>query len=432
LPHFEKMLYDQALLALTYLETYQATGKELYAATAGEIFRYVLRELTSPEGGFYSAEDADSEGVEGKFYTWTAAEIEQILGPDDARIFNAAYNVRREGNFRDEATQRETGLNVLHRTKEPAELAGAFGLTTGDLEQRLAKMRDKLFQVQKRRVRPHKDDKILTDWNGLMIAAMAFGGRVLDNASILSAARRAADFILTHLTKDGKLLKRYREQEAALPAHLDDYAFFVWGLLELYESTFDPTYLAEALRLNQVSIDLFHDANAGAFFFSAQAADLPVRQLELYDGALPSGNSVAALNNLRLARLTGNPRLEEIAAGIARAFAAEISRLPQAYPFFLCALDFLLSPSLEIVIAGEPGAADTQKLLRVVSGVYIPNKALLLHPGDGADLLGQLAPFTRGMQRKNGRATAFVCCNYSCREPVTDPEDLRRLLLSLS
>ncbi|NLN06355.1 MAG: thioredoxin domain-containing protein [Firmicutes bacterium] len=432
LPHFEKMLYDQALLAIAYLEAYQVTGKELYAVTAGEVFRYVLRELTSPEGGFYSAEDADSEGVEGKFYTWTAAEIEQILGQDDARIFNSVYNIRHEDNFRDEATQRETGLNILHRTKEPAELAGAFGLTTGELEQRLAEMREKLFQVQARRIRPHKDDKILTDWNGLMIAAMAFGGRVLYDMNLLTAARRAADFILVHLTKDGKLLKRYREQEASLPAHLDDYAFFVWGLLELYESTFNPGYLAEALRLNQVAIDLFHDPNNGAFFFSAQAADLPVRQRELYDGALPSGNSVAALNNLRLARLTGNPRLEEIAAGIARAFAAEICRLPQAYTFFLCALDFLLSPSLEIVIAGEPGAEDTERLLRTVSAIFLPNKALLLHPGDGDDSLEQLAPFTRGMQRKNGRATAYVCSNYTCREPVTDPQDLRRLLLSPS
>ncbi|HHX75072.1 MAG TPA: thioredoxin domain-containing protein, partial [Firmicutes bacterium] len=431
LPHFEKMLYDQALLAFACLETYQFTGKDFYAATAGEIFRYVLREMTSPEGGFYSAEDADSEGVEGKFYTWTAEEIENILGQDDAGLFNSVYNVRRDGNFRDEATQKETGLNILHRPGEPAELARAAGLTAGELEQRLSALREKLFQVQAKRTRPHKDDKILTDWNGLMIAAMACGGRVLQNTNLVAAARRAADFILTKLTQDGKLVKRYREHEAALPAHLDDYAFFVWGLLELYESTFAPRYLSEAMRLNQISLDLFHDQTDGAFYFSAQAEDLPVRQRELYDGALPSGNSVTALNNLRLARLTGNPRLEEIAAGIARAFSAEIRRLPQAYTFFLCALDFLLSPSVEIVIAGEPGAADTESLLRTVSSVFLPNKALLLHPGDGGGTLERLAPFTRGMGRVGGRATAYVCSNFACREPVTDPEDLRRLLLSL-
>jgi uncharacterized protein YyaL (SSP411 family) len=238
LPHFEKMLYDQALLAIAFLEAYQATGRSSFANTAREIFTYVLRDMTGQEGGFYSAEDADSEGEEGKFYVWSSAELQAILGEEDAALFSKVYNIRPEGNFFDEATHRLTGKNIPHLTMTPPALAGVADAEHREMSDRLTEIRKKLYQTRSHRVPPHKDDKVLTDWNGLMIAALAIGGRVLNDASFTKAARKAAEFVLARLKKDGRLLKRYRQGTAALPAHLDDYAFMVWGLLELYETTF--------------------------------------------------------------------------------------------------------------------------------------------------------------------------------------------------
>lgn len=430
LPHFEKMLYDQALLAVVYLEAYQATGKDRYAAVAREIFAYVLRDMTSPTGGFYSAEDADSEGEEGKFYVWSAEEIESLLGSEDAALFKAVYNVKDEGNFHDEATRTLTGLNILHRTKTLTELAGVFAMPETELAEKLDRLRQTVFRIRKKRIHPHKDDKVLTDWNGLMIAALALGGQVLNEPHYTDSAKKAAGFILSHLKKDGRLVKRYRDGEASLPAHLDDYAFLVWGLLELYQSTFDVSYLTEALSLNQLTIDRFWDKKNGSFYFTADdAEDVLVRHRELYDGAVPSGNSVAALNNLRLARLTGNSGLEEVAGKIARAFSGEIQEMPQAYPQMLCAIDFMVGPSLEIVIAGNPKAADTEQMLRKLYRAFVPNKVVLLHPpGDEGRSIEAIAPFTKEQQSVEGRATAYICRDFACRAPVTDAETFMKML----
>ncbi len=429
LPHFEKMLYDQAMLAIAYLEAYQATGNGKYAKVAEQIFHYVERQMTSPEGGFYSAEDADSEGEEGKFYVWSLWEIEEILGKEDAALFSAVYNIRRRGNFHDEATGAPTGLNIPHITKPLAELARGLGLPAAELQARLAAMREKLFAVRKKRVHPHLDDKILTDWNGLMIAALALAGRVLQNSRYTQTASRAAGFILARLKKDGRLLKRYRDGEAALPAHLDDYAFFIWGLIELYESSFEAGCLAEALSLNQTMIKHFWDRKSGGFFFTADdAEDLIIRHREAYDGAIPSGNSVAALNNLRLARLTGNLRLEEIAAKTIRAFSSGLRQTPHAYTQLLAALDFLLGPAFEIVIAGDPNAEDTQGMLAKLYQVFLPGKAVLLRPTRDSGPIFELAPHIRNYQSLQGKATAYVCRNFSCQSPVTDAESLLELL----
>jgi uncharacterized protein YyaL (SSP411 family) len=432
LPHFEKMLYDQALLAIAYLEAYQATHNEEYARIAQEIFTYVLRDMTSPEGGFYSAEDADSEGEEGKFYVWTLEELREILCSEELNLLQAVSRVSAEGNWREEATRQPTGSNILHLARPLAEYAAEAGLSDAALAERWEAMRQKLFAVRKDRVHPHKDDKVLTDWNGLMIAALALGGRVLADEKWVAAAEKGAAFVLRNLRQeDGRLLKRYRAGEAALPAHIDDYAFFVWGLIELYETTFAPHYLRTALQLNQLLIEHHWDHTQGGFFFTADDADeLPVRQKEIYDGATPAGNSVAVLNCLRLSRLTGREELAEIAEQALQAFAASVARHPAGHTHLLQAVDFLLGPSHEIVIAGDPEAEDTQVMLRALNQTYVPNKVVILRPAGGGKQaeIEELAPYITGQEPLDGKATAYVCSGFACQRPTHSVEQMLQQL----
>ncbi len=422
-PHFEKMLYDQAMLGIAYSEAHQATGKREYAETAGEIFTYVLRDMTSPEGGFYSAEDADSEGVEGKFYLWTPGEILKILGREEGELFNKVYNVKEGGNFHDEAGGEKTGGNILHLEKPPGEIAEQLKLNEADLRKRLETSREKLFAVREKRIHPLKDDKILTDWNGLMIAALAKGSQATGNPEFAKAAARAADFLLSKLRDDkGRLLHRYRQGSAAIPAHLDDYAFLIWGLLELYEATFEVKYLQSALDLNQTLIKHFRDAENGGFFLTADDSEkLLVRSKEVNDGAIPSGNSVAALNLLRIGRITGDAEMEKKAAAIFSAFSAYVGRYPAGACQLMCALDFALGPSYEIVIAGKPGAEDAQTMLKALRSKFAPNKIVLFRAdGDKDPAIARIAPFTKDQTALGGKATAYVCQNYACKAPTTD------------
>ncbi len=302
-PHFEKMLYDQAMLALAYLETYQATGNTFYSETAKEIFTYVLRDLRSPEGGFYSAEDADSEGVEGKFYVWTEQELREILPADEADLMVRAFHVEKTGNFREEASGKSLGANILYMGKPLSDIASDLKLPAERLKKKIDSARSKLFEVRERRVHPHKDDKILTDWNGLMIAALARGAQVLGDKTYSDAAEQALEFILKKMRQpDGRIRHRFRDGEAGIGAILDDYAFLVWGLMETYEATFDARCLETALELNTDMIRHFWDQKGGGLYFTADDAEnLIVRKKEVYDGALPSGNAVAMLNLLRRA-----------------------------------------------------------------------------------------------------------------------------------
>jgi uncharacterized protein YyaL (SSP411 family) len=423
------MLYDQALLIIAYSEAYQATRKEEYAQTAREIVAYVLRDMTSPQGGFYSAEDADSAGVEGAFYVWTAAEIVSVLGPEDAELVTKVFTVRPEGNFRNPHTPPET--NILHRDTTLAEHARALGVLEAELASRLETVRQKLFEARNHRVHPHKDDKILTDWNGLMIAALAKAARVLEEPAYAKAAQRARDFLLTNVRNSrGRLLKRYRDGEAGLPAHLEDYAFLVWGLLELYETTFDVKDLETALLLNRESIEHFWDKKNGGFYFTADDGEtLIVRTKETYDGALPSGNSVAMLNLLRLNRITGDSDLERKAAAIGQAFAGQVSRSPSAHAQLMCGLDFGIGPSHEVVIVGKPGARDTAAMLAALRREFVPNKVVLLREaGAEQPLISTIAPFTRNQGARDGKATAYVCLGQSCKLPTTDPQTMLRSL----
>jgi len=429
-PHFEKMLYDQALLARTYLEAYQVTGDERYAAVARDTFRYVLRDMTDPGGGFYSAEDADSEGEEGKFYVWTRAEVLEVLGEEDGEVFCAVYGVTEDGNYAEEATGEVTGANILHLPRALSAAARDLEADGEVLEERLQAMRERLFAVRERRIHPLKDDKILTDWNGLMISALAYGGQALGEDRYTQAARDAAEFITGTMLRDGRLLHRFRRGDASIKAYLDDYAFLAMGLLDLYETTFEVRWLSEARRLAREMLRLFWDADQSAFLFSAaDGEELITETKELYDGAVPSGNSVATLLLLRLGRLTTDAAFTEAADETMEHFSAQIDQHPMGFPFMLMALDFAVGPSREIVLAGDPAGEGVRAMSRAVHRRFLPTKVLALHPaGEGAEEVRALVPFLEQQRAIDGRGTAYVCEDYTCKRPTTDVDQLISLL----
>jgi uncharacterized protein YyaL (SSP411 family) len=433
IPHFEKMLYDQAMIAMVYTEAYQATGKEEFARTAHEIFSYVLRDMTSPEGGFYSAEDADSEGEEGKFYLWTRDEVQKILSREEAEVAIKVFNIREDGNFASHVVGMKKGNNILHLTESWTESASHLSMSLPVLKKHMESIRQKMFAYRKKRIYPHKDDKILTTWNGLMIAALAKGAQVFNEPRYATAASRAADFVLNNLTMpDGRLIHRYRDGQAALPAHVDDYAFLIWAMLELYETTFDVNYIHRALEVNRDLIDHFWDDNYGGFYFTADDSEgLLLRQKEIFDGATPSGNSVAMLNLLRLGRLTANAGFEQKASRIGRAFSGNVSQSPSSYAQLMVALDFALGPSFEVVIAGDSQTNDTQEMLRVIRGRFIPNKVIILRSTEQSlPEIDNIATFIRNHSSIDGKATVYICSNYDCRLPTSDIDTMLRLLNS--
>lgn len=423
-PHFEKMLYDNALLALAYTEAFQATGHDYYARIAREIFTYVLRDMTAPEGGFYSAEDADSEGVEGKFYVWIPAEIKEVLGEKDGELFCHLFDITARGNFE--------GHNIPNLISAPMGKASKkYALEPGELAAKVEELRQKVFTARGKRVHPYKDDKILTAWNGLMIAALAKGAAVFDEPVYRQAAARAVDFIYQHMRRpDGRLLARFRDGEANFPAYLDDYVFLTWGLLELYQATFEAVYLEKAIELVKQTLDLFWDQeNSGFYFNGADAEQLITRPKEIYDGALPSGNSVALANLLRLARLTGDEALTETAEKLISAYAGEVGQNPHGYPHFLIGVDFLLGPSREILIAGETEDPWVNKMLQTVRKKFLPEAVVVFHPaGTAGKDIEKIAPFLKEQRPIEGKATAYICQNYACQAPVTEYEELVNML----
>ena len=430
LPHFEKMLYDQAMLVMAYVEAFQATGKTEYAQTAREVLDYILRDMTSPEGGFYSAEDADSEGEEGLFYLWKMKDFQEHL-EEGSELFSSIFNLAEGGNFFDEGTKMKTGRNILYLQKPLQEYAPEMDLEGEEILSFWEKSRQLLFDIREKRIHPLKDDKILTDWNGLMIAALAKAAAALGESGYSQAARSAVDFIWNNLRdENGSLLKRYRDGEAGQPAHLDDYVFLIWGLIELYESELEPEFLEKALELNNQMLERFWDHDFGGLFLATEdQTDLIVRRKEIYDGAIPSGNSVAALNLLRLGRMLSNPNLEEKANQIGQVFSDQISQTPLGYTQFLSALLFALGPTFEVVIAGERNAQGTDQFLEALQCNYFPNKVLLFHPkGDERGKITHLAPFLESKGMVDGRATAYVCRDYTCKMPTSDPKQMLGLL----
>jgi hypothetical protein len=418
-PHFEKMLYDQALLAMAYAEAYQATGEEEYARTVREILEYILRDMTSPEGGFYSAEDADSEGEEGKFYTWTAVELKESLEEEDFRLLIRLFDVYEGGNF-------EGGRNILRQRSSFSDAAAVLKISEEELYRRSSDMISRLYFARERRIHPLKDDKILTDWNGLMIAALARAAGALQDPDLAMAASRAADFLLEVMrTPEGRLMHRYR-RGVDIQANLDDYAFLIWGLIELYEAIFDVKYLKAAVHLNEVMEQHFWDKEAGGFFFTADdGEELLVRKKEYYDGALPSGNSIALLNLLRLLHLTGDTSLEEKAALLARSALPAVSAQPLGYTMLLCALDYALGPTYEVALAGSLEDVGLKEMLAAIRIRFLPNKAVVLVSGSE---IVNVAPFTRDLVPVKGKAAAYVCSDHVCQLPATSAAELMALL----
>lgn len=421
-PHFEKMLYDQALLAMAYVEGWQATGEEDFARTAREILEYVSRDMTSPEGGFYSAEDADSEGEEGLFYLWTISELKGVLGEEDGALAVELFRATEEGNYRDEATGQKTGRNILHLDVPLGEHASRRGEAIEDLAARVGSIRSRLYEAREGRVHPLKDDKVLTDWNGLMIAAYALAGRALGEPEYSAVARRAADHLLTRLRKeDGSLYKLSRLGVAAGDGLFEDYAYATWGLLELFETTQEVRWLGAAIDLSERMVAMFHDAERGGFYLApADSPDLIVRPKEGYDGAQPSGNSVAASNLLRLARMTGETRWEELASGVFEAFSGHVLRSPGAHSHMLMAYGFAVGPTREVVIAGEVEDERTQEILGAIHRAFVPDKVVLLRPAVGSEELIELAPFVEAQGVMDGKPTIYVCENFTCQKPTHD------------
>lgn len=411
-PHFEKMLYDNALLAYTYTEAFKATGIKKYADVASEIFTYILRDMTSKEGGFYCAEDADSEGIEGKFYVWSKAEVMNTLGKERGEKFCKYFDITDRGNF-----ENENIPNLIKNYPEESEI------------EFFNKCKSELFKKREIRIHPYKDDKILTSWNGLMIAAMAYGGRSLKNSKYISAAENAVKFIFNNLVdSDGRLLSRYRDGEAGIKAYADDYAFLVWGLIELYESTYKAEYLKKAVQLNDDLIKYFWDEqNGGLFLYGSDSEQLISRPKEIYDGAIPSANSVAALNFIKLSRLTGKYELENKAQEILNAFGAEIESFPMAYSFSLLAVLFLQNKAREITIVSERDDSASKEMLDSINEKYDPF-SMVIYYIKGDKTLESVSNFLREYNTVNGKTTAYICENFSCSEPVTDVNTFRKML----
>jgi len=417
-PHFEKMLYDQAMLALAYLEAFQACGVTLYASTAREIFEYIARDMTSLEGGFYSAEDADSEGREGKYYLWTMDEIRDVLKPEDAEYAGKIFSLGEGGNFIEQSSGRTTGENILYLQSMPADI------------ERLGSVRKKLLAARDCRQRPLRDNKVLTDWNGLMIAALAAGGRVLDDSRYLASAERAAEFIIKKMLVTGdRLFHRYLDGETSVLGNLDDYAFFIWGLIELYEAGFDTRYLDLAIRLSGSMIRYFANDNGGLVFSPLDGEGLIAQTVEYYDGAYPSGNSVAFYNLVRMGRLTGDPKWEIAAKKILNGAQGGSVKYPHGHGMFLAGLQFALGESCEVVLAGDRDDAVFQNMIRELRSLYLPQCVVLVKPSREQDpAIDRLVPFAAGMTAQPGHRSAYVCREHRCFQPVHSVRDMIDLL----
>ena len=414
-PHFEKMLYDQALAVESYTEAFQATGKARYGLAAREILDFALRDFSAGgAGGFYSGMDADSEGEEGKFYLWTVDEIFDTLDAADAELAVHIYGLKAEGNF-----QGGNGKNILHIAEPLEELAPYKGLTLQELVDRLHSISQKLYAAREKRVHPAVDDKILTDWNGLMIAALSKAGSALNEPRYLDSAEKTADFILNHMRQGDVLYHRYAKGEVAIEGFLDDYAFVVYGLLHLYEATFKGVYLQAAADLTKAMINKFWDGNAGGFYQTQNALAGMPRIKQLYDGAMPSGNSAALFDLLWLGLLANEPLYEQMATQMTKTFADEVEGAPDACTFFLSALDFRLGPSYSVTIVGDEEEKDTNEMVSALKRHYLPATVVALKHPDKTGL---------GYQQIGGKATVYVCRDRTCLPATNNLPDMLRQL----
>jgi hypothetical protein len=415
-PHFEKMLYDNALLSRLYLHYYQVSGHDAARIVVEGILDYVVREMTDPRGGFYSTQDADSEGVEGKFFVWSLAEVKKLLGDRDALLFASYYNITEGGNFE--------GENILNVTRQMAEVAQAHNVTTEKLGQTLNRARKTLFDERERRIKPARDEKVLTAWNGLMLASFAEAAAILNRPDYAEVAKRNAQFVLENLRRDGLLLRTYKDGQAKLNAYLEDYAFYIDGLLTLFETSGDLRWFTESCALTDKMIEEFWDDQEGAFFYTGRSHEaLIVRSKDFFDNATPSGNSVAADVLLRIGLLTDNSDYQRRAATILRLNAAALRRYPAGFGRLLCALDFYLGTPKEIASIGSPESEETRFLIKEVWRRYLPNK-VVAQASPTNQTANSLIPLLRGRAQVQDKPTVYVCEHFVCKQPTTDPSEL--------
>jgi uncharacterized protein YyaL (SSP411 family) len=415
IPHFEKMLYDNALLARVYTEAYQVTGDQFFAQIAQRTLEWVLREMRAPEGGFYSAMDADSEGVEGAFYVWDPAAIRAVLGEELGELLCTYFGVTSRGNF-------ERGTSVLYRPVLPEQVEAE--------EERIRTGARELLEARNKRIRPATDDNILTAWNGLMISAFAVGYQVFRDGRYREAATAAAHFILTTLKKDGQLLRRYRDGEAAITGTLEDYAYLSAALLDLYEASFDAQWLRAAIQLNEGMQELFGDAQDGGFVSNLTAeTGVGVSIKDAFDGPIPSGNSIAAQNLLRLAALMDDETLSRSAEGVFITFRESLELSPLEHAQMLCALEFYLSNPLQIVVVAET-EAEAAPFLALLGRHFRPNSVMVFTvPDELEEALSDLIPLIKHKMPKAGKPTVYICEQYTCKAPITELEELQRALV---
>jgi len=430
LPHFEKMLYDQAMLTYTYAEAYQATEKERYKRTVQETVQFVERDMGADNGGFFSALASGTDAAEGGEYIYSTDEVRDVLSDSLASLVIDVYNMTEEGNYREEASGEKTGKNIPRRTASIPALAKEHDMTPKTLRTKLETARKKLYEYRETRPQVGVDDKILADWNGMMIAALAKAGRVLGEKKYTRRAEHAAEFILSTLqTENGRLKHRYREGDVGITGKATDYAYFTWGLLELYQTTFKTKYLEQAIALTDTFLKYYWDKENGGFYFSPSFADTPMgRQKQVRDGARPSANSVAMWNLFRIGRITANSKYQEKARQVGAAFSSRVSRRPSSMTMMMTAVDSMVGPSFEVVISGDPESDDTRKMLRALWDKYVPRKVVVQRPAGESPEIAKLASYTKNQLPKNGRATAYVCQNYACKLPTTSISKMNDLL----
>jgi uncharacterized protein YyaL (SSP411 family) len=419
-PHFEKMLYDNALLSRVYLDAFQQTGNPLYRRITEEILDYVTREMTHPEGGFYSTQDADSEGEEGKFFVWTRDEIEAILGESDGQVFCRYFDVSGRGNFE--------GKNILNVPVSMPKFAAREGLPVEELQTLVERGRRQLFDQREKRIKPHRDEKILTSWNGLMLVSFANAAAILNRPDYLDRARKNADFVLSHLKREGRLLRTFKDGQAKLNGYLEDYACFVEGLLALFEASGELGWLEEAVQLNDTTLDQFWDASTASFYLTGRDHEkLIARVKDFYDNATPAGSSVAIFNLLKLAILTGNAEYRNKAEANLLCMKTALERYPGGFGYLLEAADFSVGPVREIALIGARSDSATSQLAEAVYRRYLPNKVVVVADPNDAVLTAKL-PLLHGKGLVAGEPAAYVCQNYSCKTPATSSSDLEKLL----
>jgi uncharacterized protein YyaL (SSP411 family) len=425
-PHFEKMLYDQALLAIAYLEAFQATRDRQYGQTAREIFTYVLRDLRAEKGGFYSGEDADSEGIEGKYYLWTWEELETVLDSRDLELFSRAYTLRKDGNLPFPLHGAPPHANILHRERSWEDLAREEGVSPEEFRHRLERIRIRLLDFRSRRIRPARDTKILADGNGLMIAALAMGGRILQEPEYTREARHAEGAIMDRMRRaGGRLNHAYSSDESYVDGFSADYAAMVWAEIELYETTFEPRFLEKAMELLEQLAEWYRDREKGGYFFTpSDGESLLIRKKEAYDGAVPSANSLAVYGLLRIASLTGKSEYADRGRKDWNAFSGMIDAAPQGFTFLLLSADYYLGPTLQVVITGGTGSPQSEVMIRALTSGFFPRLTVHVVSGPGSDaLLTRLAPFLAAYPARED-ACAFVCRGHHCLAPTADIDQM--------